>query len=146
MDPAGQTGEAIITSSKRIKMEIAHIAIWTKDLDAMKEFYCNYFKGVCSAKYINPEKKFESYFISFKSGAKLELMRMESINEPLAKQIGLGIAHIAYKFGSEKAVISLTEKLRSDGYSIVGEPRLTGDGYFESVIMDLEGNRIELVA
>ncbi|NVO20831.1 MAG: VOC family protein [Bacteroidetes bacterium] len=127
-------------------MKIAHIAIWTKDLEAMKAFYCRYFEGVSSAKYLNPEKKFESYFISFKSGAKLELMRQESVTEPLNPLPQLGITHIAFKLGSSKAVILLTEKLRSDGYRIVGEPRLTGDGYFESVVLDVEGNRIELLA
>jgi catechol 2,3-dioxygenase-like lactoylglutathione lyase family enzyme len=146
MDQAGQVGKAIITSFKSAKMRIAHIAIWTKDLEAMKEFYCRYFEGLSSAKYLNPEKKFESYFISFKGGAKLELMRMDSVTGPVNTQPGLGITHIAFKLGSRKAVISLTEKFRSDGCSIVGEPRLTGDGYFESVVLDLEGNRIEIVA
>lgn len=127
-------------------MKIAHIAIWTKDLEAMKEFYTCYFEGVSNEKYINPVKKFESYFITFESGAKLELMHKESVVKPSDTEDRSGITHIAFKIGSKKAVLTLTEMLRSDGIRIVGEPRTSGDGYFESVILDLEGNRIELIA
>jgi len=127
-------------------MNIAHIAIWTKDLEAMKEFYTHYFGGTCHEKYINSTKKYESYFMSFESGAKLELMRKESILKPLDTEERLGITHIAFTLGSKEAVLSLTERFRSDGIRIVGEPRTTGDGYFESVLLDVEGNRIELLA
>jgi len=127
-------------------MNIAHVAIWTKDLEAMKDFYIRYFKGVSNEKYLNPIKQFESYFISFESGTKLELMRMQSVAKPLDTEERLGITHIAFKLGSTEAVLSLTETLRSDGYKIVGEPRTSGDGYFESVVLDVEGNRVELLA
>ena len=127
-------------------MNIAHIAIWTQDLEAMKEFYTTYFGGISSEKYINPVTKFESYFMTFESGAKLELMRKKSVVKPLNTDERFGITHIAFALGSKDAVLSLTEKLRSDGIRIVGDPRTTGDGYFESVILDVEGNRIELMA
>ena len=128
-------------------MKIAHIAIWTKDLEAMKAFYIRYFDGVSNDKYINPTKKFESYFISFERGPALELMRRESMADGFYDiNERLGITHIAFSLGSKEAVISLTEKLRTDGYRIVGEPRTSGDGYFESVILDVEGNRVELLA
>jgi len=127
-------------------MNIAHIAIWTKDIESMKDFYTRYFKGVSNEKYTNPIKGFESYFISFESGAQLELMRKESVDTSLETEERLGITHIAFKLGSKDAVLSLTEKLRSDGFSIVGEPRTSGDGYFESVVLDVEENRIELLA
>jgi lactoylglutathione lyase len=127
-------------------MNIAHIAIWTKDLEAMKDFYTRYFDGESNEKYTNPQKQFESYFISFESGAKLELMRKPSISKHLNTEEQLGIAHLAFNLGSKEAVISLTETLRADGFKIVGEPRTTGDGYFESVVLDIEGNRIELLA
>lgn len=127
-------------------MNIAHIAIWTKDLESMKDFYTRYFKGESNEKYINPIKRFESYFISFEGGAKLELMSKQSINKSSGTEEHLGITHIAFKLGSPKAVLSLTETLRADGHRIIGEPRTTGDGYFESVILDVEGNRIELLA
>lgn len=127
-------------------MNIAHIAIWTKDLEAMKDFYCKYFMGVSNHKYTNPKKGFESYFISFDGDAELELMRKQAICQPMEIEERLGITHIAFKFDSKEEVLLLTERLRSDGFRVVGEPRTTGDGYFESVILDIEGNRIELVA
>jgi len=126
-------------------MNIAHIAIWTNDLEAMKDFYCKYFNGKSNEKYINPTKGFESYFIRFESGPQLELMRKQTINKLTETEERLGIAHFAFKLGSKEKVLSLTETLRSDGFTIVGEPRTTGDGYFESVVLDIEGNRIELV-
>ncbi|HET7733283.1 MAG TPA: VOC family protein [Paludibacter sp.] len=127
-------------------MTIAYIAIWTKDLEVMKDFYCKYFSGKSNQKYTNPIKGFESYFISFESGTQLELMRKQIVNERVEADERLGITHIAFKLGSKDAVLALTETLRADGYSIVGEPRTSGDGYFESVIHDVEGNRIELLA
>lgn len=128
-------------------MKITHIAIWTKDLEAMREFYIRYFNGVSNDKYINPLKKFESYFISFESGPAIELMRRESLADG-SHEINerLGITHLAFTLGSEEAVNFLTETLRADGYRIGGEPRKSGDGYFESVVLDVEGNRIELLA
>jgi len=127
-------------------MNIAHIAIWTKDLEAMKDFYTRYFKGESNEKYINPIKRFESYFIRFDSGAELELMRKPSVDKPLNTDERIGITHIAFKLGSKDAVVNLTETLRSDGFHIVGDPRTSGDGYFESAVLDIEGNRIELLA
>jgi catechol 2,3-dioxygenase-like lactoylglutathione lyase family enzyme len=128
-------------------VKIAHIAIWTIDLEAVKAFYVRYFNGVSNEKYINPTKKFESYFISFESGPSLELMRRESLADGfLDINERLGITHIAFTLGSKEAVISLTETLRGDGFRIVGEPRRSGDGYFESAVLDVEGNRIELLA
>jgi catechol 2,3-dioxygenase-like lactoylglutathione lyase family enzyme len=127
-------------------MNIAHIAIWTKDLEAMKEFYSRYFNGVSNEKYINSIKRFESYFITFESGAKLELMHNQSDDMPFDMDVRLGITHIEFRLGSKDAVLSLTETLRSDGFNVVGEPRTSGDGYFESLVLDVEGNRIELLA
>ena len=127
-------------------MKIHHIAIWTKDLEAMKDFYLNYFGGIGNERYSNPVKKFESYFVMFDSGAKIELMHNPSSVGHSDDEIRLGITHIAFMLESKDAVIALTERLRSDGVRIVGEPRTTGDGYFESVILDIEGNRLELIA
>jgi lactoylglutathione lyase len=127
-------------------MKIHHIAIWTKNLEAMKDFYTNYFKGNCNEKYSNPVKKFESYFVRFDNGAKIELMRKATSVGQSEDEERLGITHIAFMLESKEAVIALTERLRSDGIRIVGEPRTTGDGYFESVILDVEGNRVELIA
>jgi len=126
-------------------MEITHIGIWTRDLEAMKDFYTHYFRGISNEKYTNSINKFESYFITFECGAKLELMRKESILKVRKKEEQVGMAHVAFSLGSKDEVLLLTEKLRLDGIRIIGEPRTTGDGYFESIVLDVEGNRIELL-
>ncbi|WP_414146514.1 VOC family protein [Fusobacterium sp.] len=123
---------------------IDHIAIWVEDLEKMREFYCKYFDGVSNQKYENKIKGFESYFISFNSATRIELMKRKDIEERIYKEI-LGLAHLAFKVGSKEKVNELTEIFRKDRYKIIGEPRTTGDGYYESVILDPEGNRIELV-
>ena len=123
---------------------IDHIAIWVEDLEKMREFYCKYFDGVSNQKYENRVKGFESYFISFDGTTRIELMKRKDIEERIYKEI-LGLAHLAFKVGSKEKVNELTEIFRKDGYKIIGEPRTTGDGYYESVILDPEGNRIELV-
>lgn len=127
-------------------MNISHIAIYTKNLEAMKSFYCRYFGGESNAKYTNVVKCFESYFISFDSGAKLELMSKAGIVKITKTEESLGIAHIAFKLDSVEAVLGLTETLRADGFVIAGEPRTTGDGCFESLVLDPEGNRVEITA
>ena len=127
-------------------MQIGHIAIWVHNLEAMKLFYTRYFAGVSSSRYVNTSKQFESYFISFGGGASLELMHKPTYSNTKPAGDHPGIAHIAFTLGSVQAVLDLTETLRSDGYTVAGEPRTTGDGFFESVVLDVEGNRIELVA
>lgn len=127
-------------------MKIAHIGIWVSDLELMKDFYTNDFNGVSKKKYKNPAKKFESYFIMFECGAEIELMHKDSIQIETNNGEKIGISHIAFSLGSVEAVQKLTERFRSDGLRVVGEPRTTGDGYFESVVIDIEGNRIEIIA
>ncbi len=127
-------------------MQIGHIAIWAYNLEAMKLFYTRYFAGVSSKKYVNTAKQFESCFISFGSGASIELMHKPGLSTPIPAGDHPGITHIAFTLGSVQAVLDLTETLRADGYTVAGEPRTTGDGFFESVVLDVEGNRIELVA
>lgn len=127
-------------------MKIEHIAIWARDIEAMKHFYVNYFGAACNSRYTNPKKQFQSYFLSFGEGAaRIELMQradIESSGTPHNTHTGL--AHFAMSVGSAEAVNNLTEILRSDGYTIAGEPRTTGDGYYESVALDPEGNFIEI--
>ncbi len=126
-------------------MKIEHLAIWVQDLERMKSFYTQYFDAQSGQKYHNPTKNFTSYFLSFDEGCRLELMHKPSIpaNNNIAQEY-IGITHFAISVGSKEAVDSLTERLRSDGYTVVGEPRTTGDGYYESVVLDPEGNRIEI--
>jgi lactoylglutathione lyase len=124
-------------------MKIEHVAIWVNDLEGMKEFYETYFNCRSNTKYHNREKKFESYFLTFESGARLEIMRKEGIHQH-TKEEKMGWAHIAISLGSKEAVNQLTAKLKSDGYPTINGPRVTGDGYYESVVEDPEGNLIEL--
>lgn len=126
--------------------KIEHIALWVRDLEAMKEFYCSCFGGAANGLYHNPSTGFKSYFISFDSAVRLELMQMPSIpdnsNDKEAQHIGL--VHIAFSVGSKDNVDKLTEKLSSAGYIITSTPRTTGDGYYESCMFDPEGNRVEI--
>ncbi|MCJ7499211.1 VOC family protein [bacterium] len=127
-------------------MRIEHVAIWTQDLQALKEFYCKWFQAEAGPKYANEVKGFESYFLTFPSGARLELMRtgLEVEQTPEPTKTPAGYAHIAFSTGSEIKVDSLTEQLREAGYTVFDEPRRTGDGYYESVVLDPDGNRVEI--
>lgn len=127
-------------------MRIEHVAIWSKDIEVLKTFYTKYFQCTPGEKYSNPKKNFESYFLSFDGGARLEIMQMPGIEHHPGNSASqfIGLTHLAISVGSREIVDSITEKLRTDGYVIVGEPRTTGDGYYESVILDPEQNRIEI--
>jgi lactoylglutathione lyase len=127
-------------------MRIEHIAIWTLEIERLKSFYEKYFQCRASEKYINTTKNFESYFLEFDGGTRLEIMRMPSVQGHNADfgELFAGLAHFAVSVGSKQEVISLTERLQRDGFPVVGEPRTTGDGYFESVIKDPDGNLIEI--
>lgn len=127
-------------------MKIEHLAIWTKDLEIVKEFYIKYFGMQCSEKYTNSKKSFSSYFLSFE-GAKtrLEIMSRPDIDGLVKKHsTSYGLTHFSISVGSKNKVDELTKRFRNDGYKIVGEPRTTGDGYYESVIEDCEGNWVEI--
>ncbi|MEO0340181.1 MAG: VOC family protein [Bacteroidota bacterium] len=129
-------------------MKIEHIAIWVEELEQMRNFYEKYFNAQAGERYHNPNKDFYSYFLSFSEGCRLELMKMPSIPETkndVYKQFR-GIIHFAITVGSQEKVDQLTETLRTDGFEVIGEPRTTGDGYYESVILDPEQNRVEIVA
>lgn len=125
-------------------MKITHLAIWTRDIEKMKDFYVKYFEAESNEKYVNERKGFESYFLTFQGGASLELMRRRDIvNEP-EKDV-LGYAHMAFELGTREDVDRLTATLKADGCILKDGPRLTGDGYYEAVFLDPEGNTIELV-
>lgn len=128
-------------------MRIEHIAIWVEDLEKMRQFYLDYFDASSSEKYVNPKKGYSSYFISFGSGdSRIEIMNRDDIAEnPLHRGYVRGLAHISIEVGNVLQVGQMTEKFRADGYTIESEPRRTGDGYYESVILDPEGNLIEIV-
>lgn len=125
-------------------MKIEHIAIWVKDLEAARQFYMKYFLLTSNEKYENNKKQFSSYFLSGTEGARLELMHMPDILEDKNKNHQLGFNHIAFSVGSRHKVNELTEQLRNDGFNILTEPRTTGDGYYESLVEDIEGNHLEI--
>ncbi|MFA6872472.1 MAG: VOC family protein [Bacteroidaceae bacterium] len=127
-------------------MHLEHLAIWVEDLELIKNFYQTYFNMISGEKYTNEKKNYTAYFVWFaNSRTRIELMHKPEItNEPLQRGAMRGIAHFAISLGSKSAVDLLTEQLRTDGYTVAGEPRTTGDGYYESVILDPEGNSIEL--
>ena len=129
---------------KRPKMKIEHIAIWVSDIEKMRRFYEQYFNTKAGDKYVNLKKNFTSYFLIFSEGARLELMQKPEISKEVNQEEYLGFIHFAVSVGSKENVDSLTEKLRQDGFKITGEPRTTGDVYYESVVLDPEGNRIEI--
>jgi len=129
-------------------MRIEHLAIWTYNLEGLRNFYMHYFDASASDVYHNHSKEYQSYFLSFDGECRLELMQMPNIpkskNDPV-KQFS-GLVHFSIQTGSISRVKEITEDLRKDGFKIVSEPRITGDGYYESVILDPDGNRVEIMA
>jgi len=126
-------------------MKIEHIAIWVKYLEGIRDFYTRYFKMNCNNKYVNEKKKFSSYFLSFESGARIEIMHRTDVTTQQDTIVAMyGLAHFAISVGNKEKVDQLTDAIRSDGYTIIGNPRITGDGYYESIVQDPEGNKIEI--
>jgi lactoylglutathione lyase len=129
-------------------MRIEHVAMWTEDLERLVSFYEAYFGASGGGTYVNAIKGFESRFLSFNSGARLEIMRTTSFSPvghaPATQRMGL--THLAFATGSEHAVDELTSRLRRNGHPILDGPRRTGDGYYESVVLDPDGNRVEITA
>ena len=125
-------------------MKIEHIALYVNDLEAARDFFITYLGGKSNDGYHNPRTDFRSYFMSFDGGARLELMTkpgMEDQEKPLNRT---GFVHVAFSVGSKERVDELTEELRTAGYEVVSGPRTTGDGYYESCIVAIEGNQIEI--
>ncbi len=126
-------------------MRIDHIAVRAYDIERLREFYVTYFGTVSGTSYHNSKKGLTTYFLTFPSGgARLELMHIPELDRCGRSCQASGLCHIAISLGSREAVDALTERMRKEGVGIVGEPRTTGDGYYESVISDPEGNLIEL--
>ncbi len=127
-------------------IKIEHIALWVQDLDAFCAFYERHFGATVGALYENPAKGFRSRFLSFSTGARIEAMTTTTLS-PVSLSRGaqrMGLTHFAFALGSESAVDNLTAELKAEGVPVLDGPRRTGDGYYESVILDPEGNRIEL--
>jgi lactoylglutathione lyase len=127
-----------------MKLRIDHVALWTTDLEKLKSFYVTHFGAIAGEKYTNPRSGFQSYFLSFASGPRLELMTNGTLAEADRVSPRPGYAHLALSVGSEHDVDALTEQLRAAGVSVVEGPRRTGDGYYESTLLDPDGNHIEI--
>ena len=127
-------------------MKIEHLAIWTADLEKSREFYSNVFGTESGEKYENMKKGFSSYFLSFEDECRLEIMHMSNVNEDErdSKEKFYGMSHFAISVGMKERVDELTEQVRKMNLPVVSEPRKTGDGYYESVILDPDGNRVEI--
>ena len=132
-------------------MKIEHVAIWVNDIDKVCEFYRKYFDGTIHPVYHNPAKQFTSRFVTFESGARLEVMHRPDIDadvgtvtSPMFHVEHCGLTHLSFSVGSKEEVDRLTQKMSEDGIQVVGQPRTTGDGYYESVVLDPEGNRVEI--
>ncbi len=129
-------------------MRIDHIGIWTKDLERCAAFYVTYFDAIAGPHYVNATKGFQSCFLSFDGGVRIEVMSTTKLQpvvvEPGAERMGL--THVAINVGSNEKVDQLTSRLREAGFAVKDGPRRTGDGYYESVVIDPDGNRVEITA
>lgn len=126
-------------------MKIEHLALWTRDLDRLRDYYLEHFNCSSGPKYTNPTTGFSSYFLTFPDGgARLELMTKPGLALQNPDTPVYGYAHFALSLGSEEKVRAVTDALRKKGVPVQSAPRHTGDGYYESVITDPDGNWIEL--
>ena len=125
-------------------MKIEHIALYVNDLEAARDFFVIYLDGKSNDGYYNPRTGFRSYFISFDDGSRLELMNKPEMVDQEKNPNRTGYAHVAFSVGSKEKVDELTIRLEAAGYEVASGPRTTGDGYYESCIVAVEGNQIEL--
>ena len=125
-------------------MRIEHIAMYVNDLEKARAFFMKYFEATSNEGYHNPQTYFRSYFLSFDNGARLEIMKKPLMSDTEKGLNRTGYIHIAFSLGSKAAVDELTKKLKADGYEVISGPRTTGDGYYESCIVGVEGNQIEI--
>ncbi len=125
-------------------MRIEHAAMYVKDLEKAKEFFIKYFGAVPNEGYHNKNTDFRSYFLSFDEGARLEIMTRPSMDDAEKTAARTGLIHLAFGVGSEEKVDELTARLKADGYEVLSGPRTTGDGYYESCVVGIEGNQIEI--
>ena len=125
-------------------MHIEHVAMYVKDLEKAKEFFVKYFNAKANDLYHNKKTNFKSYFLSFDNGARLEIMTKPEMEYEKKSLNRSSYVHLAFSSGSKEAVDKLTARLKTDGYEVISGPRTTGDGYYESLIVVIEGNQIEV--
>lgn len=125
-------------------MKIEHAAMYVHNLEAARDFFVNYLDGKANDGYHNKTTGFRSYFISFDGGARLEIMNKPQLDDAEKSANRTGYAHLAFSAGNKDAVDKLTERLKKDGFEVLNGPRTTGDGYYESCIIGIENNLIEI--
>ena len=125
-------------------MRIEHVAMYVSHLEEARDFFVKYLGAKSNDGYRNPRTGFRSYFLTFDDGTRLELMNKPTMIDDAQVPERTGYAHIAFSVGSKEAVDTLTARLRADGYAVVSGPRTTGDGYYESCILAVEDNQIEI--
>lgn len=126
-------------------MKINHIALYTNDLEKMKQFYQTYFEAKANNGYHNINTGLKTFFLTFEDLTRLEIMMRPNMEQQNSSPVHLGYIHLAFSVGSKQKVDFLTEMLEKDGYTILSRPRTTGDGYYESCILDPDGNQVEIV-
>lgn len=125
-------------------MRIEHIAMYVNDLEGTKEFFVKYFHAAVNDGYHNKITNFCSYFLTFDDGARIEIMNHPDMQDKDKSIRRTGLIHIAFSVGSKEKVDELTQILERDGYEVLSGPRITGDGYYESCIIGIEGNQVEI--
>lgn len=125
-------------------MRIEHAALYVRDIERAKRFFEEFFEAKSNEGYLNPKTGFRSYFLSFEGGARLEIMTRPDIAEDKKSAYRTGFSHIAFSVGGRERVNELTERLKAAGFSVISGPRTTGDGYYESCVLDSEDNQIEI--
>ena len=125
-------------------MKIEHVALYVNNLENARDFFVKYLEAKSNEGYHNPNTNFSSYFLSFDEGARIEIMNKPDVPDLPKNPARTGYAHIAFSVGSKEKVDELTAKLRADGYEVLSGPRVTGDGYYESCIVAVEQNQIEI--
>jgi lactoylglutathione lyase len=128
-----------------LSVRIEHVGLWVGDIDKVAAFYARYFEARVGELYQNPRKGFESRFLAFGNGARLEIMKRTDVTGRAAEEL-LGFAHVAFTAGDEAHVDALAARFAADGLAPDSGPRRTGDGYYECVVRDPEGNRVEIAA
>lgn len=125
-------------------MKIEHVAMYVNDLEKARDFFISYLGASVNDGYHNTTTDFRSYFLTFDSGARLEIMHKPEMEDQKKSPVRTGYIHLAFSVGSKEKVDSLTQQLKDDGYEVISGPRITGDGYYESCVVAIEGNQIEL--
>ena len=125
-------------------MKIEHVALYVNHLERAKDFFVKYFDAKSNDGYHDQRTDFQSYFLSFDDGTRLEIMNKPEMTDLPKNLARTGYVHIAFGVGSREKVDTLTAELKTDGYEVISGPRTTGDGYYESCIVAVEGNQIEI--